>query len=86
MTRTDAIRQLKSLRQEAISRACPRSRLAIQEYADTATVADDVTALTIAIKALEAKESARPHVSWVDLALLLISLTAIVAGLATRLP
>ena len=54
MTRTDAIRQLKSLRQEAISRACPRSRLAIQEYADTATVADDVTALTIAIKALRA--------------------------------
>lgn len=54
MTRTDAIRQLKSLRQEAISRACPRSRLAIQEYADTSTAADDVTALTMAIRALQA--------------------------------
>lgn len=54
MTRHDAIRQLKSLRQEAISRACPRSRLVIQEYTDTATAADDVTALTMAIRALQA--------------------------------
>lgn len=54
MTRTDAIHQLKSLRQEAISRACPRSRLVIQEYTDTATAADDVAALTMAIKALRA--------------------------------
>lgn len=54
MTRHDAIHQLKSLRQEAISRACPRSRLSIQEYADAATAADNVTALTIAIKALQA--------------------------------
>lgn len=52
MTRTDAIKQLKDLRQEAISRACPRSRLAIQEYADTATASDDVAALTMAIRAL----------------------------------
>lgn len=52
MTRHDAIRQLKSLRQEAISRACPRSRLVIQEYTDTATAADDVVALGMAIKAL----------------------------------
>lgn len=84
MTRADAIKQLKDLRQEAISRACPHSRLVIQEYADTSTAADDVVSLTMAIKALEAEESARPHVSWVDLALLLISLTAIVAGLAMR--
>lgn len=54
MTRHDAIHQLKSLRQEAISRACPRSRLVIQEYTDTATAADDVTALTMAIRALQA--------------------------------
>ena len=53
MTRTDAIHQLKGLRQEAASRACPRSRLSIQEYADAATAADNVTALTIAIKALQ---------------------------------
>lgn len=52
MTRTDAIKQLKGLRQEAISRACPRSRLAIQEYADTATAVDDVVALGMAIRAL----------------------------------
>lgn len=54
MTRFDAIKQLKGLRQEAISRACPRSRLVIQEYTDTATAADDVTALTMAIRALQA--------------------------------
>ena len=54
MTRHDAIRQLKGLRQEAISRACPRSRLAIQEYADTATAVDDVVALGMAIRALRA--------------------------------
>lgn len=54
MTRHEAIHQLKGLRQEAISRACPRSRLSIQEYADAATAADNVTALTIAIKALQA--------------------------------
>lgn len=52
MTRFDAIKQLKGLRQEAISRACPRSRLVIQEYTDTATAADDVAALTMAIRAL----------------------------------
>lgn len=52
MTRTDAIHQLKGLRREAISRACPRSRLAIQEYADTATAVDDVAALSMAIRAL----------------------------------
>lgn len=54
MTRADAIKQLKDLRQEAISRHCYRSRLAIQEYTDTATAADDVTALTMAIRALQA--------------------------------
>lgn len=54
MTRLDAIHQLQSLRQEAISRACPRSRLAIQEYTDTSTAADDVVALGMAIKALRA--------------------------------
>lgn len=53
MTRHEAIHQLKGLRQEAASRACPRSRLSIQEYADTSTAADDVTALTMAIKALQ---------------------------------
>ena len=54
MTRHDAIRRLKGLRQEAISRACPRSRLAIQEYSDAATASDDVAALTMAIRALRA--------------------------------
>lgn len=54
MTRLDAIAQLQSLRQEAASRACPRSRLAIQEYIDTSTAADDVVALGMAIKALRA--------------------------------
>lgn len=54
MTRHDAIHQLKSLRQEAISRACPRSRLAIQGYADAATASADVVALTMAIRALRA--------------------------------
>lgn len=54
MTRHDAIRQLKGLRQEAVSRACPRSRLVIQEYADTATASDDVVALGMAIRALQA--------------------------------
>lgn len=86
MTRTEAIRQLKGLRQEAAGRACPRSRLSIQEYADTSTAADDVVALGMAIKALEAEGCARPRVSWVDLALLLICLAALMAGLATRLP
>ncbi len=54
MTRHDAIHQLQSLRQEAISHACPRSRLAIQEYTDTSTAADDVVALGMAIRALQA--------------------------------
>ncbi len=54
MTRLDAIHQLKSLRQEAANRACPRSRLAIQEYTDTSTAADDVAALGMAIRALQA--------------------------------
>ncbi len=54
MTKQDAIAQLQSLRQEAANHACPRSRLAIQEYTDTSTAADDVAALGMAIKALRA--------------------------------
>lgn len=54
MSRTDAIRQLQSLRRQAQDRAHPQSRLAIQEYLDAGTAADDVAALTMAIKALQA--------------------------------
>ena len=54
MNRTDAIAQLQSLRQEAQARAYPRSRLAIQEYMDPGTAADDVVALGMAIRALQA--------------------------------
>lgn len=54
MSRSDAIAQLQSLRQEAQAKAYPRSRLAIQEYMDAGTAAADVAALTMAIKALQA--------------------------------
>lgn len=54
MSRADAIAQLQSLRQEARAKAYPRSRLAIQEYMDPGTAADDVAALGMAIKALQA--------------------------------
>lgn len=54
MSRADAIAQLQSLRQEARAKAHPQSRLAIQEYLDAGTAADDVAALTMAIKALQA--------------------------------
>ena len=54
MEKGKAIRQLKSLRQEAQARAYPRSRLAIQEYMDPGTAADDVVALGMAIRALQA--------------------------------
>lgn len=54
MTKLDAITQLQSLRQDALAKAHPRSRLAIQEYLDTDTAKADVAALTMAIKALQA--------------------------------
>lgn len=54
MTRLDAIAQLQFLRQDALAKSHPRSRLAIQEYLDAGTAADDVAALTMAIKALQA--------------------------------
>lgn len=54
MSRADAIAQLQSLRQEAQSKAHPRSRLCIQEYIDDGTTKADVAALTMAIKALQA--------------------------------
>lgn len=54
MSRADAIAQLQSLRQEARAKAYPRSRLAIQEYMDPGTAADDVVALGMAIRALQA--------------------------------
>ena len=44
MSRTDAIRQLQSLRRQAQDRARLRSRLCIQEYMDANTAADDVAA------------------------------------------
>ena len=54
MSRADALAQLQALRQEAQAKAYPRSRLAIQEYMDAGTAADDVVALGMAIKALQA--------------------------------
>ena len=60
MSRTDAIAQLQSMRQEARAKARPRSRLAIQEYMDADTAADDVAALTMAIKALQADRQDTP--------------------------
>lgn len=54
MSRADAIAQLQDLRNQAQTRAYPRSRLAIQEYCDTSTAAADAVALTMAIKALQA--------------------------------
>ena len=54
MTRIDAVRQLQSIRRDALAKAHPQSRLAIQEYLDAGTAADDVAALTMAIKALQA--------------------------------
>lgn len=53
MTRLDAIRQLQDLRNQARAQTHPRSRLTIQEYLDAGTAADDVAALTMAIKALQ---------------------------------
>lgn len=60
MSRTDAIRQLQSLRRQAQDRARLRSRLVIQEYMDADTAADDVAALTMAIKALQADQRDTP--------------------------
>lgn len=60
MNKLDAIAQLQSLRQEAQSKAHPRSRLCIQEYMDADTAADDVRALTMAIKALQADRQDTP--------------------------
>lgn len=60
MSRTDAIAQLKSLRQEAQAKAHPRSRLCIQEYMDANTAADDVAALAMAIKALQTDRQDTP--------------------------
>ena len=54
MTKLDAIAQLQSLRQDALAKAHPCSRLAIQEYLDADTAKADVAALTMAIKALQA--------------------------------
>ena len=48
MSRADAIAQLQDLRNQAQTRAYPRSRLAIQEYCDA-----DVVALGMAIRALQ---------------------------------
>lgn len=60
MTRIDAVRQLQFLRQDALAKAHPQSRLAIQEYPDAGTAADDVAALTMAIKALQADRRDMP--------------------------
>lgn len=54
MTKLDAIAQLQDLRNQARAQIHPCSRLAIQEYLDAGTAADDVAALTMAIKALQA--------------------------------
>lgn len=60
MSRTDAIAQLQSLRRQAQAKAHPRSRLCIQEYMDANTAADDVAALTMAIKALRTDRQDTP--------------------------
>jgi len=59
-TKLDAIAQLQDLRNQAQSKAHPRSRLCIQEYMDADTAADDVAALTMAIKALQADRGDTP--------------------------
>lgn len=59
MNKLDAIAQLQSLRREAQSKAHPRSRLVIQEYYDSGA-SDDVEALTMAIKALQADRQDTP--------------------------
>lgn len=58
MTKHDAIRQLKDLRNQTRAQAHPRSRLTIQEYTDSGA-SDDVEALTMAIKALQAPSRRR---------------------------
>ena len=60
MTKLDAIARLQDLRNQAQSKAHPRSRLCIQEYMDADTAADDVRALTMAIKALQADRQDTP--------------------------
>lgn len=60
MTRIDAVRQLQSLRRDALAKSHPHSRLAIQEYLDTDTAKADVAALTMAIKALQADRQDTP--------------------------
>ena len=60
MSRTEAIAQLQSLRQASQAKASLRSRLCIQEYMDANTAADDVAALTMAIKALQADRQDTP--------------------------
>lgn len=59
MTKHDAIRQLKDLRNQTRAQAHPRSRLTIQEYTDSGA-SDDVEALTMAIKALQAGRQDTP--------------------------
>ena len=60
MSKTDAIAQLKSLRQEAQAKAHPRSRLTIQERIGKDNADADVAALTMAIKALNAPRQSIP--------------------------
>ena len=60
MSRADAIAQLQSLRQASQAKASLRSRWCIQEYMDANTAADDVAALTMAIKALQADRQDTP--------------------------
>lgn len=60
MSRTDAIAQLQALRQDALAKAHPHSRLCIQEYMAADTAVDDARALTMAIKALQAPRQDTP--------------------------
>lgn len=60
MTRIDAVRQLQALRQDALAKAHPHSRLCIQEYMAADTAVDDARALTMAIKALQAPRQDTP--------------------------
>ena len=63
MTKTDAIARLRDMYAAAVGRACPRSRLAIQEYADASTAAADAEALAMAIEALQDEQRDVPF--WV---------------------
>ena len=82
MTRIDAVRQLQSIRRDALAKAHPQSRLAIQEYLDAGTAADDVAALTMAIKALQAPRQDVPACALWCIAAAMIGVACVVYAMA----